>query len=363
MSKKAREKWLETRVLQKVQLGSEFRRKDTNFRAAIPASIRLVVTLRYLATGDSFTSLIYTFKISKQLISKIVPEVCEALISTLKNFVKIPATEEEWEEISHGFNARWNFPHCIGAMDGKHVEIVAPENSGSLFYNYKRTFSVVLLVVIDSNYNIIYADVGCQGRISDGGVFHHAILSKKLEKKELALPRAVPLMGRTKPTPFVLVADDAFPLSTNLMKAFPGHHDKCSPERIYNYRLCRARRIVENVFGILSSKFRVFLKPIALSPKKVEIVTLTCIYLHNFLRRNSIARNYYSPPGTFDRDNLENDTILAGSWRAEMENRNNFIDLQHIARRAHNQAHEIRKEFMQYFMTPIGSVPWQNNYV
>lgn len=71
------------------QIGPKISKQDTTFREAIPATERLMVTLRYLATGDSFTSLMYTFKISKQLISRIIPEGCSAIIECLKEYVKV----------------------------------------------------------------------------------------------------------------------------------------------------------------------------------------------------------------------------------------------------------------------------------
>ncbi|XP_061717043.1 uncharacterized protein LOC133524899 [Cydia pomonella] len=71
-------------------------KQDTYWRDAIPVKVRLAVTLRYLATGDSYRSLHYLFKISSQVISIIVPEVCLALNKVLKNIVKMPKTTDEW---------------------------------------------------------------------------------------------------------------------------------------------------------------------------------------------------------------------------------------------------------------------------
>ena len=85
--------------------------------------------------------------------------------------MQVPATESDWQHIADGFFTKWNFPHCIGALDGKHIQIEAPKNSGSVYFNYHGNFSVVLMAIADGDYKITYADVGCQGRISDGGVF------------------------------------------------------------------------------------------------------------------------------------------------------------------------------------------------
>ena len=143
-------------------------------------------------------------------------------------FLQIPRTEEEWLEIAEGYKSRWNFPQCIGAMDGKHIQIEAPRNSGSIYFNYKGTFSIVLMAIVDADYRIIYADVGSQGRISDGGVFHNTKFYDKLTKGDLSIPQPRPLLGGTIHTPFILVADDAFALSHHLMKPFPGSHESGS---------------------------------------------------------------------------------------------------------------------------------------
>ena len=88
----------------------------------------------------------------------------------------------EWEQIVQEFYQQWNFPNCIGAMDGKHVMIRPPSSSGSYYFNYKHSFSIVLLAVVDADYKFLYVDIGCNGRISDGGVFRNSTLSTALEQ-------------------------------------------------------------------------------------------------------------------------------------------------------------------------------------
>ena len=94
------------------------------------------------------------------------------------------------------FYSQWNLPNCIGAMDGKYVMMKLPANSGSYYFNYKHSFSIVLMAVVDANYKFLFVDIGCNGRISDGGVFKNCATSTALEEKTLNIPPPKPLPGR-----------------------------------------------------------------------------------------------------------------------------------------------------------------------
>ncbi|VEN60025.1 unnamed protein product, partial [Callosobruchus maculatus] len=140
------------------KIGPQVQKKDTHLRLSIPAKERLAVTLRYLASGDSYQSLSFLFKISPQIISVIVPEVCQELIIALSEHLKTPQSPAEWKTIAQVFEERWHFPHCCGAIDGKHVILQAPPNSGSEYFNYKSTFSINLMALCDADYCITYAN-------------------------------------------------------------------------------------------------------------------------------------------------------------------------------------------------------------
>ena len=84
-------------------------------------------------------------------------------------YLKQP-THAEWKRIAARYHEKWQFPNCIGALDGKHVRMVAPNNSGSVYYNYKGTFSIVLLAICDADYRFTIVDVGASGHKSDAGI-------------------------------------------------------------------------------------------------------------------------------------------------------------------------------------------------
>lgn len=278
--------------------------------------------------------------------------------------LQVPVTKEEWLWHSTRFEDKWNFPHCIGALDGKHIVMQAPNNSGSYYYNYKNTHSIVLMALADASYRFTYIDVGCNGRISDGGVFNNCSLHSALTNDELNLPQPIPLPGREKPVPYVIVADDAFAMKPYLMKPYP-YKDQPGPNRVFNYRLSRARRIVENVFGIIANRFRILRKPIALEPRKVKEIVLAICALHNFLITNKESMNRYAPVGTFDREDENTHAVINGTWRQEdgmpIEN---LLPLQRgVNQNYSTEARVVREELKEYFTTPIGEIHWQYKYI
>ena len=142
------------------------------------------------------------------------------------------------------------------------------------------------------------------------------------------------------------------------MKPYCWRFDKGSSERIFNYRLSRARRIVENAFGILTAVFIIYRRPINLLPQNVVKVILATVALHNFLRRNKTSRDIYSPPNSFDAEDFETGQINPGTWRRECIT-SNLKSLQSQGTNTTLEAEDIRNTFASYFMSDHGSLPWQ----
>lgn len=123
------------------------------------------IIFSFLAHGDSVATTSWFFRIGKSTMYKFIPEVCHAIWEVLHPiYLQCPQNENEWIRIADDFNNIWNFPNCIGAIDGKHCRIKAPSNSGSFFHNYKGYFSLVLLAIVDASYRFIWVDIGDYGK-------------------------------------------------------------------------------------------------------------------------------------------------------------------------------------------------------
>lgn len=265
----------------------------------------------------------------------------------------MPITEQDWLTVERGFHNR--FPHAIGAIDGKHVVLQAPFNTGSEYYNYKKTFSIVLLALVDSNYCFMFADIGCQGRISDGGVLKNSILWNKMENNLLRLPAPNPLTNGNIDLPYVFLGDGAFALHKTLMKPYPGEQLVDTKERIFNRKLSSARAIVENTFGVMSSVFRVLRKPLLLQPEQAKKIVMACVVLHNFLRLSRYSSSTYTPPGTFDT--YSGDTLISnGSWRDNVPNNPALRNMRRVPRRSEKTAVKIRNAFANHFHHSLNNV-------
>ena len=212
------------------------------------------------------------------------------------------------------------------------------------------------MAFVDVNYRFTYVNIGYNGRISDGGVFKSSSLSEALNDDLPGIPPARPPADFETKLSYVIIADDAFSLKKNLLKPFP-FRNLSVEQRIFNYRLSRARRIVENVFGILVNRFRILLSPLQVSPDNAEKIVLACCALHNVLRDKTPDCPH---PGSADIENLEEGKIHEGSWRSE------HGEMPSVSISGSNNctksSKQIREEFCNYFNT-TGAVPWQEKFI
>ena len=171
----------------------------------------------------------------------------------------------------------------------------------------------------------------------------------------MGLPPPAPLLHDDVPLLYFLVEDDAFPLLSYMMKPF-SHLYLSHQDRIFNYHLSRARRVVENAFGILANGFRCLLTTIATTPETAMKITKACIVMHNLMR------NHYPYLQNGDLDiEREAGVFVPGAWRE----RAMMVRLEAIGRGAweNREGKEQRIVLKHYYNSEVGSVPWQDDMV
>ncbi|KAM7281187.1 uncharacterized protein ISCGN_006155, partial [Ixodes scapularis] len=185
---------------------------------------------------DSQTSLQYHFRRAHNTVSNIVADVCPAIYSVLRDdFLKVPSSPAEWKAVAQGYQDLWQFPHCVGALDGKHVALVPPHETGAQFRNYKGFFSIVLMALVDADLNFIFVDVSRNGRMNDSGIWGACKLKETLERQPSILPDAKLLPRSRDSAPYVIVGDEGFGLKPYLMRPYPAA-ELTTNKRLFNYR-------------------------------------------------------------------------------------------------------------------------------
>lgn len=212
-----------------------------------------------MATGDSHQTIAFSFRAGRSTVSKIVKEVCREIWNSLHPTYLPTATEQVRKNSVEGFSELWGFPNCLGSIDGKHIKLKCPSNSGSSYFCYKIFFSIVLLAVVDPYYKFIVVDIGSYGRHSDSAIFENSAFFQQYINGKTILP-SKPLPGTDNSV--VFIGDEGFALQTYLMRPYPkATMINDVKNKKFNMRLSRARRVVENAFGILlAMKWRVFLR-------------------------------------------------------------------------------------------------------
>lgn len=255
-----------------------------------------------------------------------------------------PPDQIDWEQKAYQFWKRWGFPNCVAAIDGKHVRTVAPPKSGSLYFNYKGYFSIVLLAMVDADCKFLIIDVGSYGKEGDAGIFKKSKMGS-LVKSGAIFPPPKNLPKSDTLVPHVMVGDEAFSLTDHMMKPYSRtlmlQDEK---KRTFNYCLSKARRVSENAFGIMSTMFRIFFTPIYLKPETVDMVVVVCCCLHNLLRDEYLLSH---SPHNFSQS-------LSESFQISELPTHNLIPLAGTGGFGKLEGFEVRRRFTEYFSNSRG---------
>uniref|UniRef100_A0A671Q543 DDE Tnp4 domain-containing protein n=1 Tax=Sinocyclocheilus anshuiensis TaxID=1608454 RepID=A0A671Q543_9TELE len=295
-------------------IGPELTRQSTNYRAAIEPKQRLAVGLRYLASGESMVNLAFSYRLGHATVMNSVHMVCAAI-------EKVMMEKFLTRRLTYNNTSTTTVPKSVLQL---------------------QKYFLSHLVDADNRFRII--QVGDFRRTSDGGVYARLELGRGMKNNTLHVPPSTSLPGAAHlgNVPFVMVGDAAFPLKPFQMRPYP-RANHTYKKRIFNYRLSRARMVVENAFGILSAKRRIFLNRINMQPKNVDTLVMAACILHNFLIAPS-----------------ENQRLLD---EAEQLGRH-MAPVRHMGgNRASTEACNVREVFCTFFNSPKGSISWQDRMV
>ena len=258
------------------ELRSSIEKSDTDMRRAVPTDMRVAITLWFLATGVDYRTISHLFGVSKSTVCLVSKDVCSAIVkSLLPRYLTFP-TGTALREIVDGFKHNLGFPQCAGAVDGS---IISPRECPADYYNRKGWHSIILQGTVDHRGRFTDVYVGWPGRVHDARVFANSSLYQRGQSGNL-LPDWKEQMDE-RDIPLVMLGDPAYPLLPWLMKAYPNNGHLTREQKQFNYRLSKARVVVEHSYGRLKGRWRCLLKRLDVDVGDVPELVAACCVLHN----------------------------------------------------------------------------------
>ena len=264
-------------ILNKILLDITY--KDTTMRKAISPRRRLALTFYYLASTAEYRTISNLFGVSVSFVCNCVKDVCEAIRRHLSHLIRFPKGVEILQVIQE-YENKWGFPMCAGCVDGTHIPILAPKENHKDYVNRKGFHSIHMQAVVDSRYLFRDVVVGWPGSVHDARVLSNSTLYKKGVDNAL-FNEVEPRNIQGKDIPPLILGDPAYPFLPWLMKRYPENNNTPREQRVFNYRLSRARMTVENTFGRFKGRFKRFSKRVDMEVSSLVDVVLSSCILHN----------------------------------------------------------------------------------
>lgn len=210
-------------------------------------------------------------------------------------------------------------------------------------------------------------DVGAEGSVGDAGIWNRSTLKRKIKSGNIGFPRANVLPNTIESSNRVqyhIIGDSAFQLDNFLMKPYSQVAVSSDiNKRIFNYRLSRARRCVENAFGILARRFQVFRAPIRTTVETADVIILATISLHNWLMTDLMRRTTYCSIGLVDNEDIAEGTFQPGAFRNDPELKGLISFSKQGGNNSTSTSQDMRNYLCKYFTSCEGSRSWQNQMI
>ena len=288
-------------ILNKIE--GDISRQNTHLRQAVSAKKRLAMTLYYIASTAEYRTIGNLFGVSKSFVCQCIQGVCNSIVKRFPKVISLP-TGDDLLAVIEGYKTRWGFPMCAGAIDGTHIPVQTPNENHSVYVNRKGFHSILMQAVVDCNYIFRDVVIGWPGSVHDARVLSNSTIFEKGNENCLFPADLSEEICGEDVSP-VIVGDPAYPLLPWLLKGYPGHN-ATKNQRLFNYRLSRARMTVENTFGRWKGRYIRFSKQVDMDVTGlVHVIHASCI-LHNTCEA---MRNEFLPHWLQDMEVAEDQAI------------------------------------------------------
>ncbi len=271
--------------------------KETVTEEPISPEKRLSICLLRLGRGDYNHTISELVGVGESTVCNVTEEVCKALVTNLwHQYVTqlFPNNNEKMMEMIVEMDSEWQFPYSFCAVDGCHLPMRCPRGGAEArkeHHNFKNFYSLILMALVDAKYRFIWAGSGWAGNTHDSTVFQSTKLYRKILHEKL-IPDIRFSLNDLNIGPIIL-GDGAFPLQAWLQKPY-SNATLTKEQKYFNYRLSRARMVVESAFGMLKGRWRVLLRKCEASKDTVKLYSLACVVLHNLClqRGDTVPRSW-----------------------------------------------------------------------
>ena len=284
-------------------------KRDTRFRRAIPIEKRVAIAIWRLSTGNSFRTVSKTFAVGKSTAVSITRKFCREMRRLAHLFIKFPSNRRETAQAIEQFKMCYDtqIPQAVGAIDGTHINIVAPEGEGKEdYFSRKQRYTINTQGVVGAN--LIFHDIatGFPGSCHDARNLRNSSIFRRAQNDEILI-KPVDIVHDFEVRPFI-IGDSAYPLLTWLITPFPFGPALTRDQKKFNKKLSGGRVHVERAFGILKARWRCLLKRLDNEIENVSTVIIACCTLHNICQMNN-------------EDYIDRDGVLERILRQERESR------------------------------------------
>ncbi|XP_060761383.1 uncharacterized protein LOC132871280 [Neoarius graeffei] len=253
--------------------------QDTTFRRCMSLKKRVAVALWKFATGSEYRSVGHLFGVSIPSVCRCVQDFCAAAQALLvPELIRFP-NQEKFAEMSAYYENRWGLPHCVGAIDGSHIPIIAPQEYHCDYFNRKGWHSIILQGVVDGKGLFWNVFAGMPGSLHDARVLRLSTMWE-LATRGNHFPARTRNIGGVN-VGYYILGDSAYPLQNWLLKPFQDTGRLTPEQQTFNRKFSRGRVAVENAFGRLKGRWRCLLKRNDCDLSLVRSMVLTCCALHN----------------------------------------------------------------------------------